>query len=89
MTVARPTLKQIEEYDDFGAITNAVSHVFADAQASVSGHRKLVVQLRKIQTRAIHIGHEEQFNFQFTKTVSKMLRLKKVEPSGDRIAKFC
>ncbi|RKP28368.1 hypothetical protein METBISCDRAFT_14763 [Metschnikowia bicuspidata] len=89
MTVARPTLKQIEEYDDFGAITNAVSHVFADAQASVSGHRKLVVQLRKIQTRAIHIGHEEQFNFQFTKTVSKMLRLKKCEPSGDRIAKFC
>lgn len=89
ITTAKPTLKQIENYDNFPAIANAINHVFSDAQASLSGHRKVVILLRKVQIRAIQIDYEEQFNFHFTKTVSKVLKLKKGEPSGNRVAKFC
>lgn len=86
---AKPTLKQIETYNDFSSLANAIHHVFGDAQTTLSGHRKLVILLRKIQTRAITLDCEEQFNFHFTKTISKMLKVKKGEPCGDRIAKFC
>lgn len=86
---AKPTLKQIEKYNDFPSIARAVNHVFTDAQASLSGHKKVVILLRKIQQKAIQLDLEEPFNFHFVKTISKVLKLKKGEPSGDRIAKFC
>lgn len=88
-TSAKPTLKQIETYHDFNSLACAIHHVFCDAQTTLSGHRKLVILLRKIQTRAIQLNCEEQFNFHFTKTISKILKLKKGEPCGDRTAKFC
>lgn len=56
---------------------------------TLSGHRKLVVLLRCIQVRAISIGYEEMFNFQFIKLISKILKLRKGVPAADRIAKFC
>ncbi|QWU89114.1 hypothetical protein CA3LBN_003437 [Candidozyma haemuli] len=69
-------------------IENAMSHVFQDAQMSLSGHRKLAVVLRNIQTKAIELDYEESFNFHFTKLVSKVLKVRKGVPSADRIAKF-
>lgn len=56
---------------------------------TLSGHRKLVVLLRCTQVRAISIGYEEMFNFQFIKLISKILKLRKGVPAADRIAKFC
>ncbi|WPK25769.1 hypothetical protein PUMCH_003098 [Australozyma saopauloensis] len=88
-SLAKPTIKQIEKCTDFSQLARGISHVFNDAQSTLSGHRKLVILLRKIQVRATQIDSEEQFNFQFTKTISKMLNLKKGEAAGDRIAKFC
>lgn len=84
-----PTLKEITKFKDFDSISNAINHVFNDAQATLSGHKKVVILLRRVQLRAIQIGEEEQFNFHFTKTISKCLKLRKGEQCGDRIAKFC
>lgn len=84
-----PTLKEIAKFKDFSSIANAINHVFNDAQTTLSGHKKVVILLRRIQLRAIQIDEEEQFNFHFTKTISKCLKLRKGEQCGDRIAKFC
>lgn len=89
MTTHKPTLVLIKEISSLSEITDAMAHVFQDAQMTLSGHRKLVVLLRNIQTRAISIGYEEAFNFQFTKLTSKILKLRKGIPAADRIAKFC
>ncbi|PSK39328.1 hypothetical protein C7M61_001937 [Candidozyma pseudohaemuli] len=65
-----------------------MSHVFQDAQMTLSGHRKLAVVLRNIQTKAIELDYEESFNFHFTKLVLKVLKVRKGVPAADRIAKF-
>lgn len=56
---------------------------------TLSGHRKLVGLLRSIQVKAISIGYEEMFNFQFIKLISKILKLRKGVIAADRVAKFC
>lgn len=56
---------------------------------TLSGHRKLVGLLRSIQVKAISIGYEEMFNFQFIKLISKILKLRKGVTAADRVAKFC
>ncbi|SGZ51228.1 CIC11C00000005681 [Sungouiella intermedia] len=88
-TSAKPTLVSIRSIESFSQIADAMAHVFQDAQMTLSGHRKLVVLLRCIQVRAISIGYEEMFNFQFIKLISKILKLRKGVPAADRIAKFC
>lgn len=84
-----PTLKEIAKFKTFSSIANAINQVFNDAQTTLSGHKKDVILLRRIQLRAIQTGEEEQFNFHFTKTISRCLKLRKGEQCGDRIAKFC
>lgn len=66
-----------------------MAHIFTDAQMTLSGHRKLVMLMRKTQIRAVEIGLEEMFNLNFTKLVSKILKQKKGVNAADRIAKFC
>lgn len=88
-TSAKPTLVSIRSIESISQIADAMAHVFQDAQMTLSGHRKLVVLLRCIQLRAISIGYEEMFNFQFIKLISKILKLRKGVPAADRIAKFC
>jgi len=88
-TSAKPTLVSIRSIESISQISDAMAHVFQDAQMTLSGHRKLVVLLRSIQVRAISIGYEEMFNFQFIKLISKILKLRKGVPAADRIAKFC
>ncbi|EGV64034.1 chromosome condensation complex Condensin, subunit G [Yamadazyma tenuis] len=85
----RPTLKSINGYNEIEEINMAMSHVFQEAQMTLSGHRKLVVILTNIQKKAIDLGYEEAFAYKFTKLINKILPLKKGEESGDRIIKFC
>ena len=66
-----------------------MSHIFNDAQLTLSGHRKLVMLMRKTQVRAVQIGLEEMFNLHFTRLVSKVVKQKKGVSAADRIAKFC
>lgn len=86
---AKPTLVSIRRMTSLSDIAEGMTHVFQDAQMTLSGHRKLVVLLRSIQVRAISIGYEQMFNFQFIKLISKILKLRKGIPAADRIAKFC
>ncbi|KAF3989213.1 hypothetical protein FT663_02898 [Candidozyma haemuli var. vulneris] len=88
MDKARPTLKSVTQMKSLTEIETSMSHVFQDAQMTLSGHRKLAVVLRNIQTRAIALDYEESFNFHFTKLVSKVLKVRKGVPAADRIAKF-
>lgn len=88
-TSAKPTLVSIRKLTSLAEISDAMAHVFQDAQMSLSGHRKLVMLLRSIQVRAISIGYEEAFNFRFIKLISKILKMRKGVPAADRIAKFC
>lgn len=70
-------------------IRNSIAQVFQDAQISLSGHRKLVINLKSIYNKSIERGFEEGFTLLFTTLLNKMLILKKGEDCGDRIAKFC
>lgn len=88
MDHARPTPRSVSHMKTVTEIENAVSHVFQDAQMSLSGHRKLAVVLRNIQSRALVLDYEEAFNFHFTKVVLKVLKIRKGVPAADRIAKF-
>lgn len=86
---AKPSLASIKKFTLLEQISEAMSHVFQDAQMSLSGHRKLVMLMRSLQVKAILIGYEEAFNFRFIKLISKILKLRKGVPAADRIAKFC
>lgn len=86
---AKPTLVSIRGLKTISEISQAMSHVFQDAQMTLSGHRKLVVLLRSIQVKAISLGYEDMFNFQYIKLISKILKLRKGVPAADRVAKFC
>ncbi|OBA20016.1 hypothetical protein METBIDRAFT_45159 [Metschnikowia bicuspidata var. bicuspidata NRRL YB-4993] len=89
MVSGKPTLSQIAKFTSFDEIQIAMAHIFADAQMTLSGHRKLVMLMRKTQIKAVAIGLEDMFNLQFTKLVSKILNQKKGVSSADRTAKFC
>ncbi|GEQ71393.1 hypothetical protein JCM33374_g5076 [Metschnikowia sp. JCM 33374] len=89
MVSGKPTIAQIAKFSSFAEVQAAMAHIFNDAQMTLSGHRKLVMLMRKTQIRAVEIGLEEMFNLSFTKLVSKILRQKKGVSSADRIAKFC
>ncbi|KAH0213291.1 ARM repeat-containing protein, partial [Aureobasidium melanogenum] len=74
--------------------------VFADAQKSNTGHRKLVINLRKIQeaccyeplsskkNQAEYDFDEDDFNTEVVRCVLRVLPIKKSETVGDRIVKF-
>jgi condensin complex subunit 3 len=77
-----------------------VGAVFADAQKSNTGHRKLVINLRKIQeaccyeptrskkTQVEYDFDEHDFNTEVVRCIVRVLPIKKSETVGDRIVKF-
>ncbi|KAH0165821.1 ARM repeat-containing protein, partial [Aureobasidium melanogenum] len=81
-------------------LRNHVAAVFADAQKSNTGHRKLVINLRKIQeaccyeplsskkNHAEYDFDEDDFNTEVVRCVLRVLPIKKSETVGDRIVKF-
>ncbi|EWZ82959.1 chromosome condensation complex Condensin, subunit G [Fusarium oxysporum] len=81
------------------ALRTKVCAVFGDAQRTTATHRKLVVNLRKIQescayeptnpdqSRADEFD-EDAFNHEFIRCVSKIMPIKKSESVGEKSIKF-
>ena len=69
-------------------IFNSLADVFQQAQESYAGHRKHIVVLKKIQSKATAQGYSDAFNYWFNKLVTRVLPLKKSEIIGDRIIKL-
>ena len=73
--------------------------VFGDAQKSTAGHRKLVINLRKIHEACCYEPSkpgkkelddygEDDFNVEFARCVLRLVGIKKSEAVGDRILRF-
>ena len=87
---------------DEGPVTplrQSICTVFGDAQRSTAGHRKLVVNLRKIQevccyessgrgNRALEGFEEDDFNAEIARCVIRIVPIKKSETVGDRLVRF-
>lgn len=77
-----------------------ICSVFADTQKTTAGHRKLVVNLRKIQEKCCYESsqtkdgkstdefNEEEFNAEIARCVLRILMIKKSESAGERTIKF-
>ena len=93
----------VTELPNEGPVTSlrrAVCTVFADAQKSTAGHRKLVISLRKIQEQCCYEPvnltkakkqedfEEEDFNNEVVRCVIRVLPVRKAEPAGDRVVRF-
>ncbi|KAI9828456.1 MAG: hypothetical protein M1832_002884 [Thelocarpon impressellum] len=73
-----------------------VCGVFADAQRTTAGHRKLVIILRKIQASCCYkkagtedAGFDEEgFNAEVGRCVIRVMGVKKSESVGDRVVRF-
>ena len=73
--------------------------IFADAQASTAGHRKLVINLRKVQGDCCYAptkkgaarpepADEERFNNEVGRCVIRLMGAKKSEGVGDKVVRF-
>ena len=81
------------------ALRQRISALFADAQKSTTGHRKLVINLRKIQEACCYEPtsgkarqddqfDEDDFNAEIVRCVLRVLPIRKSEAVGDRIIRF-
>ena len=85
-----------------GPLRSHVCSFFADAQRSITGHRKLVVGLRKVQEACCYEPisekknnnalqedfDENDFASEVARCVLRILPVKKSEPVGDRTIRF-
>ena len=74
--------------------------LFRDSQKSTAGHRKLVINLRKIQeaccyepqSRAKKTGaedfDEEEFNNEIVRCILRVMPIKRSEAAGERVIRF-
>lgn len=80
-------------------LRTGICTVFADAQRTVTGHRKLVIRLRKIQEACCYAptkpGKKERdefgegdFNGEVSRCIIRIMPVRKSEPAGDRIIRF-
>jgi condensin complex subunit 3 len=78
-----------------------ISSLFRDAQRTTASHRKLVINLRKIQEACCYEPtsnkknktgaedfDEEQFNYEFARCVLRVMPVKKSESVGERAIRF-
>lgn len=77
-----------------------ITSIFSDAQRSNTAHRKLIINLRKIQEaccfedsgnkfgRADEDFDEDDFNNEVIRCILRVLSIKKSEPVGDRVVRF-
>ncbi|PSK42692.1 Condensin complex subunit 3 [Elsinoe australis] len=98
----RASSSPVADIPDEGAVTSLRKHisaVFADSQKSTTGHRKLVINLRKIQEACCYEPtsskgqqetsfDEEDFSNELIRRVLRLLPIRKSEPSGDRVVRF-
>ena len=101
-TKARQSNNEADVPDEgpFNALRNQICGIFADAQRSNTGHRKLVVGLRKVQEACCYEPanprnnsceeefDEVEFNEEVSRCSLRILPVKKSEPAGDRVLKF-
>ena len=77
----------------------SICQIFADAQKTTAGHRKLVVNLRKIQEACCYeptkpgqnrnkSAGEDDFNVEIARCVIRLIGVKKSEGVGDRLIRF-
>ncbi|KAI9707735.1 MAG: hypothetical protein M1836_000697 [Candelina mexicana] len=96
--ISSPTFT-IPEESPSTALRIQICAIFADAQRTTAGHRKLVINLRKIQEACCYepskpgrhggadIG-EERFNDEVGRCVLRVMGVKKSESVGDRVVRF-
>ncbi|MCJ1310382.1 hypothetical protein MMC25_004046 [Agyrium rufum] len=99
-----PTLKSRASFDipnegPDTALRTKIGSIFADAQKSTAGHRKLVTSLRKVQEACVYepvrpgtnggeTFGEEEFNGEVARCVLRVVAVKKSETVGDRVVRF-
>ncbi|KAF5590252.1 condensin complex subunit 3 [Fusarium pseudocircinatum] len=92
-----PVAEPVDTPDN--ALRTKVCAVFRDAQRTTATHRKLVVNLRKIQESCAYEPtnpdqtqaddfDEDAFNHEFIRCVSKIMPIKKSESVGEKSIKF-
>ncbi|KIH92919.1 condensin complex subunit 3 [Sporothrix brasiliensis 5110] len=83
------------------ALRAKIAPVFREAQKNTASHRKLAVNLRKIQEACCYEPtsvkasaavsadfHEDDFNEEFVRCVYRVMPVKKSEPVGDKVIRF-
>ncbi|KAF2859751.1 hypothetical protein K470DRAFT_258602 [Piedraia hortae CBS 480.64] len=85
------------------SLRQTICGVFREAQKTVTGHRKAVISLRKVQEACCYESvvpqhkqkkptdeeyDEEDFNGEVTRCVLRVLAVHKTEPEGDRVVRF-
>ena len=77
-------------------LRTSICSIFADAQRTTAGHRKLVANLRKTQetcccepqTRGKKGREEAEFNTEITRCIIRVVPVRKGEEPADRIVRF-
>ncbi|KAH7323836.1 nuclear condensin-like protein complex subunit 3 [Rhexocercosporidium sp. MPI-PUGE-AT-0058] len=98
--ISTPNIEIPEETPD-NELRTQVGSIFRDAQRTTAGHRKLVINLRKIQEACCYEPttsnknktgaedfDEEQFTDEFTRCVLRIMPVKKSESVGERAIRF-
>ena len=98
--ISSPYLEVPEESEE-NELRTQVSSIFRDAQRTTASHRKLVINLRKIQEACCYEQtskkknktgaedfDEEQFTYEFTRCVLRVMPVKKSESVGERSVRF-
>jgi condensin complex subunit 3 len=92
---------EIPEETPENELRTQISSLFRDAQRTTASHRKLVINLRKIQEACCYEPtsnkknktgaedfDEEQFTYEFTRCVLRVMPVKKSESVGERAIRF-
>ena len=92
---------EIPEETPENELRTQVSSIFCDAQRTTASHRKLVINLRKVQEACCYEPttqkknktgaedfDEEQFTYEFTRCVLRVMPVKKSESVGERAIRF-
>ncbi|KAA8564450.1 hypothetical protein EYC84_011385 [Monilinia fructicola] len=97
--VSAPYIEIPEETPD-NELRTQVSSIFRDSQRNTASHRKLVVNLRKIQEACCYEPtskknktgaedfDEEEFTYEFTRCVLRVMPIKKSESVGEKAIRF-
>lgn len=98
--ISSPYVEVPEETPE-NELRTQVCSIFRDAQRSTASHRKLVINLRKIQEACCYEPtskkkkqtgaedfDEEQFTYEFTRCVLRVMPVKKSESVGERAIRF-
>jgi len=92
-------VSDIPEEGPSTTLRTSICSIFGDAQRTTTGHRKLVVNLRKVHEACCYEPSkrtkgsleeygEEEFNIEAARCVIRITGIKKSEGAGDRLVRF-